>query len=241
MSNEIENEKNLRNDSAPLNDYEIEVEEPERKGFFAKIIDRIKSGNNTKLLDSGNKDTFQRTNRSISSMWTVASLRRVLMEKLETLNKSLFRSPEVIDQSNITTHVIGKDEQKKDDLSQTAEKSDFEPVIPISKSAAVRANRIIPQPVKTSIINNAKTAKDVKEEIAETQGIKAEEVEVSDEFALEYENDSLGIEDLTAGDVINNSSKNINKTTSSIDVGEINISGQEPKEVERNDDDDRDL
>lgn len=238
MNNEIENEKKLRNDSAPLNDYEIEVEEPERKGFFAKIIDRIKSGNNTKLLDSGNKDTFQRTNRSISSMWTVASLRRVLMEKLETLNRSLFRSPEVVDQSNITTHVIGRAEQKKDDLSQTAEKSDFEPVIPISRSAAVKSTRIIPQPVKTSIINNAKTAKDVKEDTTKPKGIKTEEVEVSDDFELE--SDSFGIGELTAGDVINNSPKKTDQPTSSIDVGEINVSTQKPKEVERNDDD-RDL
>lgn len=239
MSNEIEDEKNMRNDSAPLNDYEIEVEEPERKGFFAKIIDRIKSGNNTKLLDSGNKDTFQRTNRSISSMWTVASLRRVLMEKLETLNKSLFRSAEVVDQSNITTHVIGRDEQKEEDLSQTAEKSDFKPVIPISKSASVKSTRIIPQPVKTSIINNAKTSKDVREEITKPKGIKTEVVEVSDDFELE--SDSLGIGELTAGDVINNSSKNVEQPTSTIDVGEINVSTQKPKEVERNDDDERDL
>lgn len=239
MNNEIEDEKNLRNDSAPLNDYEIEVEEPERKGFFARIIDRIKSGNNTKLLDSGNKDTFQRTNRSISSMWTVASLRRVLMEKLETLNKSLFRSTEVVDQSNITTHVIGRDEQKKDDLSQTAERTDFKPVIPISRSAAVKSTRIIPQPVKTSIINNAKTAKDVREEITKPKGIKTEVVEISDEFDLE--NDSLGIGDLTAGDIINNSSKNVDQPASTIDVGEINVGTQKPKEVERNDDDDRDL
>lgn len=240
MSNEIDDEKNMRNDSAPLNDYEIEVEEPERKGFFAKIIDRIKGGNNTKLLDSGNKDTFQRTNRSISSMWTVASLRRVLMEKLETLNRSLFRSPEVVDQSNITTHVIGRDEKKKDDLSQTAEKSDFEPVIPISRSATVKSTRIIPQPVKTSIINNAKTAKDVREETTKPKGIKTEVVEVSDDFELER-NDSLGIGELTAGDIINNSSKNVEKPTSTIDVGEINVNTQKPKEAERNDDDDRDL
>lgn len=236
--NNIDNIKDVENDSASSKDYEIEI--PEKKGFIANIIDKIKSNNSTKLLDSGNKDTFQRTNRSISSMWTIASLRRVVMEKLEILNKSLFGTPEVVDQSNITTHIIGRDEAPKDDLSQTAEKSEFEPVIPVSKSAVARANRIIPQPVKTGLINNAKSAKDVKEEIAQTQGIEVEEVEVSEDFMEEYENDIPNIENLTVGDVINNSSKNINRV-SSIEVGEINVSEKNSKEVERNDDDDRDL
>lgn len=239
MNNNIDDLKKAENDSASLKDYEIEVETSERKGFFASIVDKIKGGNSTKLLESGNKDTFQKTNRSISSMWTIGSLRRALMEKLETFNRSIFGAQEVVNQSNITTHVIGRDDLKKDDLSQETTKTSFEPVIPVAKSAAARTNRIIPQPVKTGIINNSKSAKDVKEEIAETQGLTIEEVEISDEFAEEYE-DNLNIDNLTAGDVINNTSRNAIQM-SSIEVGEINVEKDKPKEQERNDDDDRDL
>lgn len=239
MNNNIDDFKEVENDSTSLQDYEIEIESPVRKGFFANIIDKIKGNNSTKLLESGNKDTFQKTNRSISSMWTIGSLRRVLMEKLETFNRTIFGTQEVVDQSNITTHIIGRDEVKKEDLSQDATKTPFEPVIPVAKSVASRANRIIPQPVKTGIINNSKSAKDVKKEIAETQGLKLEEVEVSDEFVQEREDD-LNIDNLTAGDIINSTSRNAIQI-SSIEIGEIKIDKDKPKEQERNNDDDRDL
>lgn len=181
MSNEIDSKKELRNDSAQLEDYEIDVEEPEKKGFFSRIIDRIKSANNTKLLDSGNKDTFQRTNRSISSMWTMAALRRNIMEGLEKVTRTLFGSSQAtIDQSNITKHVVGRDDIKKDDFVQTSEKvSTFEPIIPVAKSAQLRRERIIPKPV--NIIGNSKSAKDVKEE-KEATGIKLESIEVEEEL-----------------------------------------------------------
>lgn len=239
MNNNIDDLKKVKNDSASLNDYEIEVSE--KKGFFVSLVDRIKGGNSTKLLESGNKDTFQKTNRSISSMWTIGSLRRALMEKLETFNRSIFGAQENVDQSNITTHVIGRDDLKKDDLSQEATKTPFEPVIPVAKSVAARSNRIIPQPVKTGIINNSKSAEDVKEEVAETQGLTLEEVEISEEFTEEYEDD-LNINNLTAGDIINNTSRNAIQF-SSIEVAEINVQKDKPKEQkqERNDDDDRDL
>lgn len=228
----------VEHDSASLKDYEIEVEEPAKKGFFANIIDKIKGNNSQKLLNSGN-ETFQKTNRSISSMWTIASLRRVVMDKLENLNRSLFRSPEAVDQSNITTQVIGKNDAKKEELSQEAEKTTFEPIIPIAKSAAARATVIVPSPVKSGIINNSKSAKDVREEIEAAQGLQAEEFEVSDEFTLEYEKDSLNIDELTAGDVINNTTKNVNPPT--IEVGEIKVEEKPKKQQERNGDDDRDL
>lgn len=179
MSNEIDENKKLRNDSANLQDYEIEIEEPERKGFFAKIIDRIKSSGNTKLLDSGNKDTFQRTNRSIASMWTMASIRRTIMNTFDRINEALFSQNQDVDQSNITTHVIGRDDVKKDDIVQTSEKvAAFEPVIPVAKSAQLRSERIIPKPV--NIIGNSKSAKDVEAE-KETNGLKLESIEVEEE------------------------------------------------------------
>lgn len=239
MNNNINDYKEVENDSTSLNDYEMEVETPEKKGFFANIIDKIKRNNSTKLLESGNKDTFQKTNRSISSMWTIGSLRRIVMERLESFNRALFGSQENIDQSNITTHVIGRDEVKKDDLSQEAIKTTFEPVIPIAKSVAARTTKIVPEPVKTGIINNEKSSKDVKEEIAENQGIQVEEVEVSDEFIQINEKEQLNIDNLTAGDIINRASRNINLIVSSIEIGEIKIGQDKPKE--RNDNDDRDL
>lgn len=220
--------------SAPLKDYEIEVDAP-KTSFFSRIMDRLSGKEEKKAIGDGKKETFQRTNRSISSMWTVASLRRTLMEKLENLNESLFRKPERVDQSNITTHVIGRDDVKKDELSQETEKTTVDRIIPVAKSAAAKANRIIPQPVKTGLINNAKSAKDVKEEVAQTQGMRAEEVEISDDFIDEYENNIKGIDDLTAGDIINNASKN------TIEAAEINVGEKQSKQQERNDDDDRDL
>ena len=78
MSNEIKDSKKIENESAVLEDYEVEV--AEKRGFFAGIIDKIKGKNSTKLLTSGNKDNFQKTNRSISSMWAVGSIRRGLMQ-----------------------------------------------------------------------------------------------------------------------------------------------------------------
>ncbi len=227
------------NESASLKDYEIEVDAP-KGGFFSRIMDKLKGKEETKALGDGTKDTFQRTNRSIASMWTVAGIRRAVMEKLDKLNKSLFRTPEVVDQSNITTHIIGRDEIKKDDLSQENEKTTVDRIIPIAKSAVAKSNRIIPQPVKTGIINNAKSTKDVKEEIAQTQGIKVEDVEINEGFIGEYEKDNQNISDLTAGDIINSTSKNINQS-SSIEVGKINVGGKTPKEAERNDNDERDI
>lgn len=229
MSNEIDDEKNQRNNSASLQDYEIEVEDPERKGFFAKIIDRIKSGNDTKLLDSGNKETFQKTNRSISSMWTIASLRRTIMEKLDSLNKALFSSPEKVDQSNITTHVIGRDDVKKDDFVQATEKvSTFEPVIPIAKSAQLRSERIIPKPV--NIIGNSKSAKDVEAE-KQSLGLKVESMEVEEE-AIDKNIDSK----------INREQKSPEfpgEVMAPIEAGDISVGGPSKESKAREDGDER--
>ena len=233
MSNEIKDSKKIENESAVLEDYEVEV--AEKRGFFAGIIDKIKGKNSTKLLTSGNKDNFQKTNRSISSMWAVGSIRRGLMQGLENLNRTLFGQAEKVDQSNITTEVVGKTPQNREDLSQNAEKTDsFEPVIPISKSAQLRSERIIPQPVKTGIINNAKSAK----EVVENHGLKAEEVTVSEEFVEEFEEKDNIINELTAGDIINsNITKNIQNKQPVISVEEIKV-GQAPtkdKQIETED------
>ena len=237
MSNEIKDSKKIENESAVLEDYEVEV--AEKRGFFAGIIDKIKGKNSTKLLTSGNKDNFQKTNRSISSMWAVGSIRRGLMQGLENLNRTLFGQAEKVDQSNITTEVVGKTPQNREDLSQNAEKTDsFEPVIPISKSAQLRSERIIPQPVKTGIINNAKSAKDVQEEVVENHGLKAEEVTVSEEYVEEFEEKDNIINELTAGDIINsNITKNIQNKQPVISVEEIKV-GQAPtkdKQIETED------
>lgn len=229
MSNEIDDEKNQRNNSASLQDYEIEVNEPERKGFFAKIIDRIKSANDTKLLDSGNKETFQKTNRSISSMWTVASLRRTIMEKLDSLNKALFSTPQKVDQSNITTHVIGRDDVKKDDLVQATEKvSTFEPVIPVAKSAQLRSERIIPKPV--NIIGNSKSAKDVEAE-RETEGLKLESIEVEEEAIDKNVDEKINREQQAP--------EFPEEVMAPIEAGDISIGGPSKDNKSREDEDER--
>lgn len=239
MSNEIDEDKELHNNSASLKDYEIEVEEPERKGFFASIVDRIKNGNSTKLLDSGDKQTFQKTNRSISSMWTIASLRRSIMEKLENINKSFFRTPENIDQSNITREVIGQTPKSIDDLAQAnAKTTTFEPVIPIAKSAQLRAERIIPQPVKNGIINNAKTAEDVRQE---NTGLKVEEVTISEDFVEEKSLEDTNIDSLTAGDIINSKltkAKENEPEKPAIEVAEITVGKLQTKEKDSTKDED---
>lgn len=204
MSNEVDDKKIIENDSAQLNDYEIEVDMPERKGFFAKIIDKIKGNNDTKLLESGNKETFQKTNRSISSMWTVASLRRTVMEKLETLNRSLFRTPERVDQSNITTHVVGRDDINKDSFTQETEKeSTFEPIIPISKSPAqvMKKEPIIPK----AIVGNVRTAESIKAEKEEQKNLEVETLDI-EEDAIDKNIDSkieekAPISSIEAGDI----------------------------------------
>lgn len=206
MSNEVNDKKIIENDSAQLNDYEIEVDMPERKGFFAKIMDKIKGNNDTKLLDSGNKETFQKTNRSISSMWTVASLRRTVMEKLETLNKTLFRTPERVDQSNITTHIIGKDDINKDSFTQETEKeSTFEPIIPVSKSPAQAMNKepIIPK----AIVGNVRTAETIKAENEQKKDLEVETLDI-EEVAIDKNIDSKLEE---------------KAPTSQIEAGDINI------------------
>ena len=191
MSNEIDDKKVIENESAKLEDYEIEVDMPEKRGFFAKIMDKIKGNSDTKLLDSGNKETFQKTNRSISSMWTVASLRRTVMEKLETLNRTLFRTPERVDQSNITTHVVGRDDINKDSFTQEAEKeSTFEPIIPVSKSPA------------QAMVGNVRTAESIK---AEQKDLEVETLDI-EEVAIDKNIDSkleekAPISSIEAGDI----------------------------------------
>lgn len=244
MNNEIENEKNIKDESASLNDYEIEVEVPEKKGFFANILDKLKGNKDQKLLDSGNKETFQRTNRSISSMWTIASLRRTIMEKLETLNNSLFRTPEKVDQSNITTHVIGREENSKDNLAQTAEKTaDFEPVIPIAQSAKARSEIIIPQ--NKSIINNAKTAKDVRESKQEKRGsgVSAEKEGSLELSSLEVEEEAIdrNIDEKISQIERQTSPENSQeKGVSTIEAGEITVGGVSKDTIERESGDERD-
>lgn len=204
MSNEVDDKKIIENDSAQLNDYEIEVDMPERKGFFSKIIDKIKGNSDTKLLESGNKETFQKTNRSISSMWTVASLRRTVMEKLETLNRSLFRTSERVDQSNITTHVVGRDDINKDSFTQETEKeSTFEPIIPISKSPAqvMKKEPIIPK----AIVGNVRTAESIKAEKEEQKNLEVETLDIEEE-AIDKNIDSkieekAPISSIEAGDI----------------------------------------
>lgn len=244
MNNEIENEKNIENESASLNDYEIEVEVPEKKGFFANILDKLKGNRDQKLLDSGNKETFQRTNRSISSMWTIASLRRTIMEKLETLNNSLFRTPEKVDQSNITTHVIGRDEKGKDNFVQTAEKvADFEPVIPIAQSAKLRSEIIIPQ--NKSIINNAKTAKDVRESEEEKgeSGLTTEKEGSLEISSLEVEEEAI---DRNIDEKISQIERQVKtensqeKMTSTIEASEIAVGSISKNTTERETGDERD-
>ena len=201
MSNEIDDKKVIENESAKLEDYEIEVDMPEKRGFFAKIMDKIKGNSDTKLLDSGNKETFQKTNRSISSLWTVASLRRTVMEKLETLNRTLFRTPERVDQSNITTHVVGRDDINKDSFTQEAEKeSTFEPIIPVSKSPAQAMNKepIIPK----AIVGNVRTAESIK---AEQKDLEVETLDI-EEVAIDKNIDSkleekAPISSIEAGDI----------------------------------------
>lgn len=188
MSNNIDDKKVIENDSAQLNDYEIEVDMPEKKGFFAKIMDKIKGNNDTKLLESGNKETFQKTNRSISSMWTVASLRRTVMEKLETLNRALFSTPERVDQSNITTHVVGRDDINKDSFTQEAEKeSTFEPIIPVSKSPAQVMNKqpIIPK----AIVGKVRTTESIKTENEQQKDLEVETLDI-EETAIDKNIDS---------------------------------------------------
>lgn len=229
MSNEIDDAKKINNNSASLKDYEIEVEEPGKKGLFARIIDRIKSANDTKLLDSGNKDTFQKTSRSISSMWTMASLRRTIMEKLDTLNKALFSTPQKVDQSNITKHVIGRDDVKKDDFVQVSEKiSTFEPIIPLAKSAQLRSERIIPKPV--NIIGNSKSAKDIELE-NESQGLKVESMEV-EENAIDKNIDSKINPEQQVPELPE-------EVMAPIEAGDISIGGPSKETKERDDEDGR--
>lgn len=221
MNNDIENE--TKDNS--LNDYEIEVDMPEKKGFFANIIDKLKGNNSTKLLDSGEKETFQKTSRSISSMWAMGSLRSTISKTFDNISKALFKSSEKVEQNNITTEIIGQSAKKKDDLEQTAEKMAtidpvITPIIPKSKSPlqaqAMSNEKIIPK----GIINNAKSAKDVREDNTSKQSLKVEKVAVSEDFVEEFETNQKDLEELTAGDVIN-------KRT--IEVGDINI-GQAPTE-----------
>lgn len=218
MSNEIDSKKSSHSKSAPSEDYIIEVEEPEKKGFFAKILDRIRRGNDTKMLTSGEIRTFETTDRSIESMWNRASLRQKLMEKIESLNNAIFRSERneqvnTMDRVVIGKDTVGKDDKTVEDLTQSVQA--VERVIPQSQNPAQQANKGIIVPVSKGIINNSKSAKDVREE-EEPNGLKLEEIEV-EENEIDKDVDSK----------INESERQAQEspkeTISSIEAGEINF------------------
>ena len=158
--------------SADLNDYEVEV----KKGFFSSLLDKFKT--KQKLLNSGNSEKTVFTNRSISSLWGFGNFRKTLFDALDNVQKIFSsNSKSTKPQNSLIPEIINSDSNS---LDYTSSKED------LSQNVETLQKPIIRPVVKTTtpkkIINNSKTADDIKNEETEFELEDTEnnfEIEVS--------------------------------------------------------------
>lgn len=111
----MSNEQNQNPNNSNLNDYEIDV--PEKKGFWARILEKI-TNKSPKALTDGKVEKTPVTNTSISSMWSLRSLRAALVNTLETARKAIFPSRENETQNGFDTVVIGREDSKNPEKNE---------------------------------------------------------------------------------------------------------------------------
>lgn len=129
IENESENDENqkIEDNQNSLQDYEIEI--PEKKSFWAKLIDKFKINKNQKLLDSGDSEKIRKTGKSIAFLWGYGALRKGFFEKVDEAYKKLINKKEEDNKNNMITEIIGKESNLVEDL-KTANKKVSKLIIP---------------------------------------------------------------------------------------------------------------
>ena len=126
---EVENyeTKKIENNSDSLQDYEIEI--PEKKSFWAKLIDKFKINKNQKLLESGESEKIKKTGKSIAFLWGYGTLRKEFLEKVDEAYKKLVNKKDEESKNDMITEIIGKESNLVEDL-KTANKKVAKIIIP---------------------------------------------------------------------------------------------------------------
>lgn len=167
-----ENEEKLEN-AIPDNDYTMDV----KQGFFSRIFNRQEQ---PKALNDPNKKVKVVVSPfSIDFMWRMRTLRADAMEwigdRIDDI-KNLFsgNKSEVEEEvkNTMNTKIIGQDEPELTDEQVTAKNQILQ-----------RAERIVNKTADKgqTLINNSKTAEDIRKE-AEEKGVSLEELELNDDF-----------------------------------------------------------
>ena len=163
------NNNDAKNPSLDLKDYEQDV--PDRKNFFSSLLNKFKTNKSQKLLTTGEDTKTHTTNRSISSLWGIGNLRASLFTSLDNVRKSIskkFSSKEP--RNTLSVEIIGEntiEPVEKSVNNDTVQEVKKPPIIPNTKSK--------------NIINNSKSAQDVRIELASINASAVEEK--SEEFA----------------------------------------------------------
>lgn len=147
-------------------DYKIEIadEVANKKGFLSNLFSKLfKTSNNQKLLNAANSSKVQTTTRSINSMWGFGSFRENFFKTLDNARKAI--SETFTPQKN---EAVWKPQVVKGIALEQTQTNEI-------KSTEIQAEATHTNPVKTAakgIINNSKTAEDVRLETLDTSGVK---------------------------------------------------------------------
>ena len=170
-----------------LKDYEIEV--ADKKGFFSSFFSKLfKTNNNQKLLNTADLPKAQTTSRSINSMWGLGSFRENFFKTLDNARKSISEAftPKK-DEPTWKAQVV------KGTVVEPAQTNEI-------KSTEIQSEATYTDPTKTAtkgIINNSKTAEDVRLETLDTSGVEthldSEAKETDEKITTDNENKSSSI------------------------------------------------
>lgn len=117
------------NNSINNNDYKYEIKD--KKNIFSNFIEKIKSHKNQKLLTSGNSKSNHITNRSINSLWNLASIRSTVLQKLDKISNSIINREKVETRNGFKTEIIGKtNEGNKSNENSKLDAKIKNPIIP---------------------------------------------------------------------------------------------------------------
>lgn len=178
----------LNTNQNELKDYEVEIadEVANKKGFLSNLFSKLfKTNNNQKLLNTADLPKAQTTSRSINSMWDFGRFRENFFKTLDNARKSI---------SEAFT-------PKKDEPTWKAQVVSGTPVEPVQtneiKSSEIQAEAIHTGPALATskgIINNSKTAEEVRLETLNTAGVEkhldAEARENDEKITTDKENKS---------------------------------------------------
>ena len=135
----------MENEEKKLEDYELQVEE--KKSFINKIISKLKSNKDKKLLPAGTSKP-KKTYQSILSMWKIATARASLLNALEKVNKIVIKQKTTL-KNKYKAYIIGKQiteettpEEDEKILQEKENIADIAPIIPKAISKTIQYNNL---------------------------------------------------------------------------------------------------